>query len=126
LKPMRKEEESPKRSIEVDGESGGKASDEEMLMYINEITAGENPQEYDGRGWRENKGNVRWDAGEKWMDRELEKYGRNVRHHVTEIYSSPRVDKLATRTRMVPGMSLDLAVDDPDDGKPWDFNNLAT
>ena len=41
----------------------------------------------------------------------------------SEVYSPPRVNGLAKQLGVIPGMSLDLTVEDPDDGKPWDFNN---
>ena len=43
--------------------------------------------------------------------------------HVTEVYSPPRVTSMAARLGMIPGMSFDLTTVDPDDGKPWDFND---
>ena len=44
-------------------------------------------------------------------------------HHVTEVYSPPRVNISATKIGLVPGMSLDLTEVDPVDGKPWDFTD---
>ena len=46
-----------------------------------------------------------------------------VASHVSEVYSPPRVTGLAPRLGLIPGLALDLSIDDPDDGKPWDFNN---
>ncbi len=57
------------------------------------------------------------------MERELQQCGRNVKVHVTEIYSPPRVNAMAEKINMNPGFSLDLTVNDPEDGMPWDFNN---
>ena len=45
--------------------------------------------------------------------------------HVSEIYSPPRVTGLAGKMGLDPGMALDLSVVDPDDGKPWDFNDAS-
>ncbi len=42
---------------------------------------------------------------------------------VSEIYSQPRVTAYAARLGLSPGFALDLAVVDPDDGLPWDFDN---
>ena len=55
------------------------------------------------------------------MHRQLEMYGAGS--HDTEVYSPPRVTAWAERMRMVPGLALDLTCVDPDDGKPWDFND---
>ena len=43
---------------------------------------------------------------------------------VSEIYSPPRVTALIRKAKMrhiMPGFALDITVDDPHDGKPWDF-----
>ena len=45
-----------------------------------------------------------------------------VRNNVSEIYSRPRVTAYATSLGLSPVFALDLAVVDPDDGKPWDFD----
>ena len=42
---------------------------------------------------------------------------------VAEIYSPPRVTKLAYRWNLYAGFALDLTKNDPVDGKPWDFND---
>jgi hypothetical protein len=55
------------------------------------------------------------------MEQELSRCGGNVRYHVPEMYSPPRVNKLAEKMRLIPGRSLDLTVKDPDDGKTWVF-----
>ena len=47
-----------------------------------------------------------------------------IKHHVTEVYSPPRVTCMAERLGLVPGMAFDLTQVDPDDGKPWDFNDV--
>ena len=47
---------------------------------------------------------------------------------VSEVYSPPRVTKLLRESRMrhaVPGLALDLTVNDPMDGTPWDFSIAA-
>ncbi len=44
---------------------------------------------------------------------------------VSEIYSPPRVTKLIKEMRpkhLLPGFALDITVDDPEDGEPWDFS----
>ena len=54
----------------------------------------------------------------------LKKYGADVREHVMEIYSPKRVNAMAEKMGMIPGLSLDLTTVDPDDGMPWDFNDI--
>ena len=39
-----------------------------------------------------------------------------------EIYSPPRINAVAAMWGLLPGWSIDFTIDDPDDGKPWDFN----
>ena len=46
-----------------------------------------------------------------------------MHHHITEVYSPPRVTAMAKRMSMIPGFALDLTQLDPDDNKPWDFND---
>ena len=41
---------------------------------------------------------------------------------VMEIFSPARVNGIAARLGMIPGLPLDLTTNDPDDGQPWDFN----
>jgi hypothetical protein len=41
---------------------------------------------------------------------------------VAEIYSPPRVARMAERMGMASGWSLDLTEVDPDDGQPWNFS----
>ena len=43
-------------------------------------------------------------------------------HHVSEVYSPPRVAKLAHKLNLSPGFSIDLREIDPYDGKPWDLS----
>ena len=38
-------------------------------------------------------------------------------------YPPDRVNALLRKWDMIPGMSLDLTTNDPDDGRPWDFND---
>ena len=50
------------------------------------------------------------------------------RHVVSEIYSPPRVTLELMRGRfkhLSPGLAFDLTVNDPDDGKPWDFSRAS-
>ena len=47
------------------------------------------------------------------------------KYTVSEVYSPPRITREIARTRpahLSPGLALDLTVNDPDDGKPWDFS----
>ena len=53
-----------------------------------------------------------------------DRYGAG--HHVTEIYSPPRVTSWAAMMRLVPGLALDLTCKVPEDGLPWGFNNPDT
>ena len=44
---------------------------------------------------------------------------------ISEIYSPPRITKEIAKGRwkhLAPGFALDLTVDDPADGMPWDFS----
>lgn len=44
---------------------------------------------------------------------------------VSEIYSPPRVTRMLSSMpghELVPGLALDVTCNDPDDGKPWDFD----
>ena len=65
----------------------------------------------------------RWDTGVAQMEEAIRQDGINA--HVTEIYSPPRVTAMAEKFRMIPGLALDLTTLDPEDGKPWDFNDPA-
>ncbi len=50
---------------------------------------------------------------------------RGMQKIVSEIYSPPRITAEINRSKsrhLVPGLALDLTVNDPDDGTPWDFN----
>ena len=73
-----------------------------------------------GRWHREGK-RRRWSDGQDRMNEELSRYGAG--HHVTEIYLPPRVAVWADRMRLAPGLAFDLTQKDPNDGKPWDFND---
>ncbi len=51
---------------------------------------------------------------------------RALRRIVSEIYSPPRVTSMLTtlaRHDLMPGMALDITCIDPEDGKPWDFDD---
>ena len=67
------------------------------------------------------KNERKWTDGQDRMEEELTRYGAS--HHVTEIYSPPRVTVWADRMRLAPGLAFDLTQMDPEDGKPWDFND---
>ncbi len=50
---------------------------------------------------------------------------RGLRRMVSEIYSPPRVTKMLSampNRLLAPGLALDITCIDPDDGKPWDFD----
>ena len=65
----------------------------------------------------------RWSDGVEEMEALLTK--DDIHAHVSEVYSPPRVTGLCERLGLIKGCALDLTVDDPDDGKPWDFNDPA-
>ena len=39
-----------------------------------------------------------------------------------DVYSPPRITKMASEMGMRPAWALDLTVTDSEDGMPWDFN----
>lgn len=50
---------------------------------------------------------------------------RGMKALMVEIYSPPRVTKIANllpSLRCIPGLALDLTTVDPEDGEPWDFS----
>ena len=54
---------------------------------------------------------------------EIRKMGlMSIKNDVSEIYSRPRITAYAASLGLSPGFALDLAVIDPDDGQPWDFD----
>ena len=54
---------------------------------------------------------------------EFKQFGMmSLKNDVSEIYSRLRVTAYAQSLGLNPGFALDLAVIDPDDGKPWDFD----
>jgi hypothetical protein len=66
------------------------------------------------------KRRVDWKSDVDQMSKALKR--ENISVAVMEIYSPPRVDAIARMWDLLPGWSLDLTVDGPDDGKPWDFS----
>ena len=62
----------------------------------------------------------RWDDDVNKMNNLLKESNMTI---CNEIYSAPRVNEMARKMGTLPGFSLDLTCDDPDDGKPWDFNS---
>jgi hypothetical protein len=62
-----------------------------------------------------------WKDGVRKMHEALAQEG--VGSPVMEIFSPSRVNGMAARLGIVPGMSLDLTTNDPDDGRPWDFSD---
>ena len=74
-----------------------------------------------GKGRDTGKRRRKWSDGVDRMEDELRMYGAG--HHVTEIYSPPRVTVWADKMRLAPGLAFDLTQSDPEDGKPWDFND---
>ncbi len=47
----------------------------------------------------------------------------SIADHVSEVYFPPRVTGLCEGMGLIPGAALDLSIVDPDDGRPWDFND---
>ncbi len=41
---------------------------------------------------------------------------------IIDSYSAPRISAIAGIWELLPGWSLDLTTNDPDDGEPWNFN----
>ena len=60
-----------------------------------------------------------WDEEIKAMETALQREG--IGNAISEIYSPTRVNGIAAMAGIMPGMSMDLTTNDPDDGKPWDF-----
>ena len=42
----------------------------------------------------------------------------NIGHHISEVYSPPRVTSYAHKLGLIPGFALDLLENDPYDNKP--------
>ena len=54
-----------------------------------------------------------------------QKYRESQKFLVSEIYSPPRITAEVRRGKykhLSPGIALDLIVNNPDDGRPWDFS----
>ena len=54
-----------------------------------------------------------------------QKYRESQKFLVSEIYSPPRITAEVRRGKykhLSPGIAFDLTVNDPDDGRPWDFS----
>ena len=69
------------------------------------------------------QGEIKWDEGPRMMEKTLKDYNRSIQFHVHEFYSPERVNRIARLMGAVPVMSFDLTTHDPDDGRPWDFND---
>ena len=50
--------------------------------------------------------------------KELDKYGKGVNNHVTEVYSPPRVTNMVKLMKLIPVVAFDLTQMDDDDGMP--------
>ena len=59
------------------------------------------------------------------MEEGVEEALMRIRVDVAEIYSPPRATARASQFGLTPGFALDLSVNDPDDGMPWDFDEKA-
>ena len=69
-----------------------------------------------GRRIRESKSDTNWQDGVKKMEEALKEEG--LGSAVMEVYSPSRVNGMAARLGIIPGLSMDLTTNDPDDGKP--------
>ena len=58
----------------------------------------------------------KWDDDIEKMHEALKRDG--IGTPVMELYSPVRVNGIASRLGIVPGLSLDLTTNDPDDGQP--------
>ncbi len=50
---------------------------------------------------------------------------RGMKAIVSEIYSPPRITEMIRKSKcryVLPGVALDITVNDPSDGRPWDFS----
>ena len=105
---------APPRQDDDDEEDNGEEPDEQDAAgdMIMAVMGGAQP---------DRKGEKRWTDGQDRMEEELMRHGAS--HHVTEIYSPPRVTVWVDRMRLAPGLAFDLTQKDPEDGKPWDFND---
>ena len=93
-----------------------------------QLTASEKVSAHFGR-W-EKQVTSQWKGrGKTWGDgvaeMEYKLNAMDITSHVSEIYSPPRVTGLAEKMGLIRGVALDLSVPDPDDGKPWDFNDAS-
>ena len=61
-----------------------------------------------------------WKDDVESMHEVLRKEG--IGNAVMEVFSQPRVNGMAERLGIMPGLSLDLTGIDKDDGQPWDVN----
>ena len=77
---------------------------------------------HDMLSWSNNVANAvkkgNWEDDVKRMNEIL---AQEVKVMLHEVYSPPRVNQMAERLGLIPGLSLDLTVNDTD-GQPWDFN----
>ena len=65
----------------------------------------------------ESKRDRRWTDDIDDMHKALNREG--IQDPVMEIFSPLRVNGMALRLGIMPGLSLDLSGNDPDDGRPW-------
>jgi hypothetical protein len=66
------------------------------------------------------KKNKKWNTDIDRMHQALRKEG--IETPIMELFSKKRVNGMAERLGIIPGMSLDLTGNDPIGGMPWDFN----
>jgi hypothetical protein len=107
-----------------DGMSVAPSANAEAEQMLYELTA-DTYRAHKLANW-EKRVTSQW-GGKRWCDGVHDMCAAinegDIHAHVSEIYSPPRVTGLASSLGLIPGMALDLSVVDPDDGKPWDFND---
>ena len=74
-----------------------------------------------GRKMQQEIKSANWEDDVEKMERALSEEG--IGTAIMELYSPTRINGIAAKAGVMPGLSLDLTTTDPDDGLPWDFNN---
>ena len=76
------------------------------MRDINSVTASWDMSEWMIGRIEDKKEDVKWNSHAIEIEKMLSNYGREIQFHVSEIYSRPRVCKMAQRMRLIPGFSL--------------------
>ncbi len=107
---------------EMDEQEGPEVDDEDSRMVMM-LTPDEQVQKAISKikkDVEECKRDRRWNDDVENMKEALEREG--VQSAIMEVFSPERVNGMAARLGVMPGLSLDMTSNDPTDGKPWDFN----